>query len=90
MERLEDCEAEFRAAAEAQGRVNVELPLQLQSCLGSVNACVADCVADSTCSAITASLLGRHTDPNAEPTPPGTGQFSLCLQTCMNLAQSEN
>jgi len=89
MERLQDCEAEYRAAAQAQGRVNVELPLQLKSCFSSVDACVADCVADSTCPAITASLLGHPTDPNAEPAPPGTGQFSLCLQTCVNLAQSE-
>jgi len=87
--RLEECDAAIRAPAEKQGYV--QLPIQLTSCLGSANACLADCVADSRCPAITAVVLGvGRTDPNSDPLPPGTVQFSACLQTCIKLARGEN
>jgi len=84
--RLEDCDAEIRAAAEQQGYVG--LPLQLTSCSGASNQCLAECIADSSCPAITFVLLGKglHSDPGLR-TPPGAGPFTLCLQTCVKLAE---
>jgi hypothetical protein len=86
-DRLNECSAEMRATEASQGYVT--LPLDLTSCDGAVNSCVAHCVADSTCPAITYVLLGKKTDPN-EVAPTGAGQFQGCLQKCIDLAQNSD
>jgi hypothetical protein len=81
-DRLNECNDEIKAAASVQGFVR--LPLALPNCSGQVNECVASCVADSNCPAITYVLLGKQNDPN-EPIPPGADKFAGCINGCTKL-----
>ena len=81
-DRLNQCNDEIKAAATDQGFVR--LPLALPNCSGRVNECVASCVADSNCPAITYVMLGKKNDPN-EPIPPGADKFEGCINRCTQL-----
>ncbi|HYP99418.1 MAG TPA: hypothetical protein VER96_12175 [Polyangiaceae bacterium] len=86
--RLAECNERARADYPQPNAVNsyVELPIALSSCESVSNQCLASCVVDSQCEVINFDVFGQgHTDPDKK-TPPGAGQFSLCVDYCYALA----
>lgn len=78
---------DIQAAADARGFL--QLPLELKTCSGALNTCVAECVANATCAAIEFTVNGHGTDPEAPPAPAGAGEFAICIQRCIDLSRSD-
>lgn len=99
------CDSPRSTCEEAQGRLAEcgqqlqssgtstysRLPLQVSNdCKDPADACLASCVSNSNCAAITRVVQGPSNDPNASPViPPGTSEFAECLQRCFEIATQE-
>ncbi len=86
-EKLNECDSENAAMTDAFSYR--ALPLSVRGECSGVNACVASCVNEASCAAITwLEFTGgvANADPNGPPVPEGGGAFNLCLKPCMDLA----
>ena len=84
-ETLGKCDAENAAVTDSLSYR--QLPLQVTGECSGVNACVASCVNETSCTTISWVELGGGADPDGPPAPKDAGVFIGCLQKCMDLAR---
>lgn len=85
-EKRRDCNAQLATRDEVASYRR--LPLSVGDDCSGDNACVADCVAETTCQTLEWVMLGGQYDLNSV-IPKDAGRFSSCIQACYELSMRD-